>query len=285
MLILNSRFLYLSFIFFAAPYRLISYAQNLYLENDTLVVNKELLSHIQLLDPSFAYTDDSEELSKRLKKAFLNDYAFYRLNKDKIIKDTTLMSELKRFLRLCEVVYLARSYQRRHLYRPSEDQIRAHYEVNKIKYSSPPIISFYQLWFPESADPKLLDEGRKILIKRLKDLESGNPDFGKMMVAGSGALNHESNIELNPSHTFYPYLSESEKGKVLGPFDIGRSKVFFAITDKKGGEVLDYQAAKNYCINELISLHEIEKEKLINEELSNIKLIIKIHESLDDPSK
>jgi|GEM_PF-1421035 len=240
-------------------------------EDTVLVVDKETVELLQLLHPRFFYSPDSSVFAANLQKYLLQDMVLCEEQRAGMEKDPALNERYTRFMELAALYFWGSEIRKNSVEQEIEEaEIKQYYEAHKDNFRTPYVFTFYQAWAPkESAG----DAGTvKELQRRIRLWKQGDPDKSKMLL-GQTALNLEERIQMNTDNPLYAVMLQSTLLQVSDAHNIGTHKVYIALTERSGGDIMPYESVRENCRQELINRKTAEREKNMRIQMERITII------------
>jgi len=219
----------------------------------TVVVNDELLRHVQMLNPAFHYSPESVILTGSLRKHLL----VHLLNADSPEADSLrnlpeFASQRDRYLQLADAVFwsslVAALPEKGRI--PAEKEVQDFYHRNKEQFREPYRFSYWQA-FIETPSPAITDNAKKELQRLAAEARSGE---SRPKVSGEGFMvNHEAGLRLGADHPLFDELAAAVVGNVVGPVAVGSSLVYLMLTGRTGGDISPYEQVREACLQGLLA--------------------------------
>lgn len=242
----------------------VSYTQH----SDTLLINKERIGLIQMLQPAFHYVENEELFTTLIHKYWAIPYVQYLENGGKKIQWST---EKKSFYMQMAELYFELNNSPKTAEELDEKEVKKYYEVNKSTFTNPYLYSFYQSWVPIQSLKDTVGVKQE-LKKRLNQFKSGEKNFDKIRIGESG-LNFESELEISKNWDIFPLLNTGKELNVIGPLKLKHSYVYAVITEKKGGEIKPFEEVRQKCITEIQNKKQQQEQAKLQKKLEQILII------------
>jgi hypothetical protein len=241
-----------------------------------VVVNSELIGHVQMLSPAFFYAEDSATFNGNLRKHLLE-----RLHRgsgreaDSLRSVADLANERDRFLKLAETFFWSSKVTQlpAKAVVPDSAAVFRYYQENRHRFSSAYTFSYWQAWIEEPNDADVR-AASSLLLERSKKTGADAMDKGKVTNVGF-TVNHEEGLRLEPSHPLYEHLVRARPNELHGPVPIGPSAVVLVLTARSGGVPRPFNEVRDICVQEMTQQNAMLREQAMQEELlRNYKVIV-----------
>lgn len=232
---------------------------------EVVTVNSSLLDNIQLLHPSFFYSDDSAVLRKNLEKNYLS----YKVRsqdpvRNELEQDSAVMRQRREFLKMADELFWATIIEQRGAESQdtlTEVQIMAYYDTHKSEYLEPLSFTYWQAWV-QSDDTAVLEQAR------LKMLELAGAQNAQKYMGEQYAINLEPDQELPTDHPLFGLLQSAAIQKVSGPVRVDSTFVMVYLTERSGGSPLPFEQVRDRCRQALDNKTAQEKALKAQEKIS-----------------
>lgn len=244
--------------------------------NDTIIVDNSFLENLQILNPGFFYSDNSEIFKKNLTKSFFDQIV---LTEDSIVNellnDNVIKKKYEIYMKMAHYKFwhLILSRQNIESIRNSisEQDVFDYYVRNKEKFSIPCKYTFWQLWI---TDPNIKDRALK-LFKKITRQKLDSKDFVPKNSEPKYTINIEFNLEIDKGNDLYNILIDAQLNKITGPIQLKNNReIYVFLVEKSGCGYRSFDEVKEICRTELSNKLFKEYDDSIQSEI-NKRFIIK----------
>lgn len=244
--------------------------------NDTIIVDNSFLENLQILNPEFFYSDNSEIFKTNLTKSFFEQkVAAEDSMVNLLISELKLKQQYESYMMIAHYKFWHLILNRRKIEflkaKISDQDVLDYYNLNIEKFVIPCKYTFWQLWITDTnIRERALESFKKMTRQNLdsKDFVPKNSDNGY-------SINIEFNIEISGDNDLYKILRDAQLNKITGPVQLKNNReVYVFLKEKSGCGYRSFDEVKDMCRTELFNELLKEYEDSIQSEI-NKRFIIK----------